>query len=190
MKDVILYMPNRWRELTGVDEKFCWFLCGKRYYVNSTQSYVIEIPKGVRFYEPSSGHTYVITTSRKIKLRETCVPVSYLDLVLDDVDGYALMQECPKSIDNKKCIFCQEARFVFIDDALVISKKEAVCELVGFSKRQNSQIRKRIPLFPTCEQIDKSIIEFGCADTCKILYEHLTVYFTRSEARDLSLTDS
>ena len=183
-----LYYPNKWRMYIGdlvepEDKIFCWFLCSARFKDPETGEYVVEISRGIKFYEEKTGHTYSLPDGG----------VQPKLLILEDFSGSDPEKFARKNgyqgtatkqgkceLNNPDDFFlCYEAIFYFFPGYLEVSKKEEKCDVVKFSKERNADIRKFVPDFPTTEEI-QSLFQQGnsesTAKSCRKLHSGLITY--------------
>ena len=190
-----LYYPNRWRMYIGdlvepEDRTFCWWLCSKRFYDPATEIHVIEIVRGIIFYEEATGHTFSLPDdglpSPKLLILDDFPPEKGDPTTFAKKHGYQGLAS-----KNGKCdlarpddfLLCHDATFYFFPGFLTVSKKEGACDVVKFSKERSSQIRTFLPDFPTPEEIAEKIAsasasseEGGVAKVCQKLYSDLVLF--------------
>jgi hypothetical protein len=169
---------------TDRDKAFNWFICSKRYLDPKTDLYVAELGVGTRFYDNETGHTYVIP---KRKDPTKMLIVDDLPLELQDkakriskkyrYQGIVKRKAC--ELENPDAFFlCDDVEFGFFsigkeENGIIISKKEHLCEMLEFARRNNTLIRMKHPDFPTVAEIEKRLETEGCHTVCKNIYGDL-----------------
>lgn len=167
MQEYKLYAPNKLGERLG-DVKLNWFLCGKRYYDNKSQSYILLVPKGVKFYCVENGKSYFVPTKEGIKLTIENKSLSPTTI------GSAFM--CDRVYGCKDSVICTCFKF-FIDSRYLreIEFPEK-CQLISYAKQHDTKIKEKFPKFPTRDQIDKLLEEYTCSTLCSYLYDTIIKY--------------
>ncbi len=139
------YFPNQRRQYALSDRsKFSWFLCGTKYYDKKLKTYVVLLPKGTLLYSEKSGKTYEVAAD-KVSL--------VLGSEAENYNGTASVKDCIPS-DNP--VWCKEATIKLPKKLLKVVPVDR-CKVVQYAKMNNSAIRQKLPSFPTCKQIDKSL---------------------------------
>jgi len=86
-------------------------------------------------------------------------------------DGVALRHEaCCK---DKGGPLCFEATFVFRPGVLVEKSSSHACDIIRYTKQNNSRLRELIPNFPDCKRIDIALKDNPCHIVSKVLYNML-----------------
>jgi hypothetical protein len=190
---VSLYYPNNWRlNVSDIvpeeDKRFNWFLCSKKYLDPETNLYVIEVAKGTKFYDESTGDNWVVPLDSS---KDTEVTLLLLDsnagltrlspsrvLKLAKSKGYsgiASLKKCDVK-NQDRLIMCREAEFGFFDGVLKLSIKEGGCAIINYAKRNYKCIKSMIPTFPSPLEIDEALKEYPLSTVCKILYDDMVKY--------------
>lgn len=169
---------------TDKDKSFNWFICSKRYRDPKTNLYVAELGVGTRFYDDETGHTYVIP-----KKKEPTRMLIVEDLPLKKRDhakqiakkyhyqGITKQKVC--DLNNPDAFFlCDDIEFGFFSigserAGIVLLKREGLCDLLEFARRNNTLIRSKNPDFPTVAEIEKRLETEGCHVVCKKIYGDL-----------------
>jgi len=68
---------------------------------------------------------------------------------------------------------CSEATFVFRPGVLVEKSSPHACDIIRYSKQNNSRLRELNPIFPECARIDAALKENPCRIVSKALYNML-----------------
>ncbi len=200
MQKVVLYYPNNWRRYIGdlateEDKHFNWFLCSKPYFDPKNGLFVIEVGRGTRFYEESTGKTFVIPllgfTAGEGEAKGSSVEAEKAKIILlvngnakkvkkYNYQGFANLSACNLGANaSDEFVICKEAEFHFLPGVLESSKKERLCPIIDFAKKNNSRIKKLVPDFPSPEEIDHVIEKFPCSTVCRILYEYIYEYLSK-----------
>lgn len=190
-REVRLYYPNMWRKYIGdlasnEDKRFNWFLCSQRYRDSSSGLYIIEIAKGAKFYDEESGDTLVVKKDQNAKMLilddpnnvsiRNMSPKEIMRLIKNRAyQGYAHLQEC-RLKNPDQLVVCREAVFNFINDVLESSKKERVCEIIDYAKKNNTCLKAFLPSFPSSQEIDAALKEYSHQTVCKVLYQDIIKY--------------
>ena len=159
------YFPNCRRQYIETDlPKFNWFLCGTKYYDSKLKSHIISLPKGTLLYSEESGKSYqTIKEETTFRLGKRWVK---------KYDGTASLDDCAPS---KNPIWCKEATVTiaktFVKD---VSKK---CKMIDYAKANNNSIRRQIPSFPTCEELDELLDKSTWCKVTKNISEDLNQLF-------------
>ncbi len=85
-------------------------------------------------------------------------------------DGVALRHENHKPDDGPLCL---EAIFVFRPGVLVEKSSSHACDIVRYTKQNNSRLRDGNSEFPDCKRIDAALKENPCHVVSKVLYNML-----------------
>jgi hypothetical protein len=86
-------------------------------------------------------------------------------------DGVAVKhQSC---CEDKGGPLCFEATFVFRPGVLVEKSSPHACDIIRYSKQNNSKLRELNPNFPKCARIDAALKENPCYIVSKVLYNML-----------------
>ena len=118
---------------------------------------VADAPNNLEIFEKSSGGP----TSR----------AQFLSSIIKKYDyaGYAFSSTC-ESYNPFLPVVCNEMEFWFLPNILTISKIEEKCAIIEYSKRNWKCISKKIPNFPSPQNIDEDIKKYGCCQVCKKLH--------------------
>lgn len=85
-------------------------------------------------------------------------------------DGVALKCQNHKPNDGPLCL---EAIFVFRPGVLAEKSSPHACDIVRYTKQNNSKLRDKNPEFPDCKRIDTALKENPCHIVSKVLYNML-----------------
>ena len=183
LRRVLLIYPQsvrEWRmatcQLPGCEEKkFNWFICGKRYWNEELNKYVVEVQPGIKLYDPAEGKNYTARHPLKL-LVSSHSAISTLQK--NGLDGYCYTKPCPNEIKNPdESLFCHEVSFYIFPDALKSLKMDLMeCDLLLYSTTYHQQLREKVPNFPSPSEIQKMIEEKNCRRACKDLYNMVTEY--------------
>ena len=101
-------------------------------------------------------------------------------------DGVAVRHECLDiALDRPDMPVCQEATFYFKDGILedLGGDWPARCGIIRYAKKNNSCIRKVIPEFPDCQEIEETLEGYPCSIVSYVLYEYITEYMRKSKEK-------
>ena len=179
-----------------------WFLYSQRIYDKDKKLYYIIVSPSSQFYNENTGETFVFKNdedelSSKPKLiiaNDSCnksiISLKENNYSLDDTvkifnkslelgyDGIVLNNNSSSKGKSNSCtdtkeLCCQDFTFVIKKDVLKTNKISERCHLIKHMKRNNSKIRKSIPDFPTCSEIDQLLEDNRCSDVNVILSDIL-----------------
>ena len=176
-RQVVFFYPNGWRKCLedSGGTSFNWYLCAKK--IHTPQGEVIEIPPETKFYEVSTGKTWVVPkvksdTIPKEKIRLGVVPhsLTWQEVVDRGWDGHALRAEKTRCDQGP---VCENIQFFFLPDVLVRSQLEGRCTLLEYARTHYPTIQQKIPDFPTREEIDAMLQKYPCVLVCRALYSYL-----------------
>nr|QBK86493.1 MAG: hypothetical protein LCMAC102_02880 [Marseillevirus LCMAC102] len=203
---VRLYYPNNWRKNVGTlvsdkDKKFNWFLCSQRIYDPKTGSHIAKISPNIQFYCETTGKTLLAQgLSQKGENIDTQIVRPRLLIVnnpqkmtkkylLDTAeyavenfgyDGVAVKNKYAKDdfLAAYNSFLCGEIIFIFADGILIESTElyPDRCGIIRYAKLNNLCIKQKIIDFPSCDEIDKILVDKDCSDVSKVLYSYLTKY--------------
>lgn len=194
-KCVSCYAINKsnWRTyLKGVvpeeERKFSWFLFGARTYDDYARLYVLKIKKGTQIFSKNCGFTKEVIKDDGIKLIILTDPQNNLnpdDFKQDTekkvrkykCDGVCYEQPCEKNAENLP--ICTEAVLLINPSVLQnTTKSDVVC----YSLNHNSKIRKKLPDFPSCDQIKQSLEKHNKCIVTRVLLEYLQEYLRHEDS--------
>lgn len=89
-------------------------------------------------------------------------------------DGIMIRHDCSESSILCNDMICANATFIFRKGILIDVEKPMRCGIIKYAKLNNSTIRKKIPKFPSCQEIDKLLEDNFCYDVSLILYRLLS----------------
>lgn len=141
-----------------------WWKCGKRYFNESFNQYIIELLPGMRFFRPSTGETFEVT--EKIKINEIHSKKDIYDLL----DGFFI--HSPSGVGR---IFLHTNPIITTEEyppdyevksgGKLREKTSGGCDIISFVKEKFDS--------PCSQEIDELIKNVGCKETSKILYKML-----------------
>lgn len=166
------------------EKRFNWFLCSKHYKDPKTGLFVAEIEQGTRFYEESTGKTFAVPLEKKAVLwvlNDEVMP-SIEKVKEYGYQGFTKLRKCDLSSKAAdEFMICKEAEFYFLPETLgsISPQKEKDCPIIAFSKRNNNCIRRKVPDFPTPEEIDNVLETYRCSTVCRVLYDYIYLYLSK-----------
>ena len=163
MTPVKLCYPNEWG-LHMREPEFNWFLFAKKVWNSQHKVYFLEVSMLARFYDESTGKT-LKSTSKDLRVVITSQHLKPQSLKKLGVSGY--VREVPGEC---KFPICGRRIFFFLPGSLEPVKTCHSCPIIKFARKNNSELRKRSPDFPTCEEISKMLTKNSCEKVCQILY--------------------
>lgn len=137
---------------------FNFFSFSKIYYDDQIKSYVANIAKDIKFYDPLLGKTFY-TDSKDNKLL----------MKNDPLKKYKLQGYISGSNTNFNKCLCNIS-FFFLPGILKEVKDQTSSELLKYAKHYNLCLRKKNPNFPTPQEID-DLLKNDCSMVCKQLYK-------------------
>ncbi len=216
---VRLYYPNNWRKNVGTlvsneDKKFNWFLCSQRVYDSKTGYHIAKISPSIQFYCETTGKTLlaqglsqkgegvdtqivrprllIMDNPQKMTKKHLLDAAKHSQNVLG-YDGVAVYSKYSKDdfLAADDSFLCGDVIFIFRDGILVESTElyPDRCGIIRYAKLNNLCIRQKIPEFPSCDEIDKMLVEKDCSDVSKVLYTYLTKYLKTGKSKNLDLNN-
>jgi len=91
-----------------------------------------------------------------------------ISFIYPQFSGIAIQHECVNT-ESRNSPICYRATFVIKKRVILPLKDSGQCRLIKYAKRHNIQLKKNRTNFPSCEEIDEMVKEFGCKKVSKIL---------------------